>query len=166
MKNIQILTATIMVNPTQKISTSYSTRVFNQDYHEAMINLVNDILNDFDDPEKYPVEISLTRISLAGKVYREIIRYYPENLKILSIQLPENPLKVFFQYLKRNKISYTMMTLKEESPIIVIKIPNLKTKLREIPYYIKSSFKYTFYNEEYLILEKIIKETNPQISDI
>ena len=156
-----------MVDPTKKILTSYSIRVFNQDYHEAMINLVNDILNDFDDPEKYSIEISLTKISLKGKVSQEEpLRYYSKNLKILSIQLPENPLEIFFQYLKRNKISYTMMTLKEESPIIVIKIPNLKTKLREIPYYIKSSFKYTFYNEEYLILEKIIKETNPQISDI
>lgn len=161
MNNIQILTATIMVNPTQKIPTSYSIRVFDQDYQEAMINLVNDILNDFDDLEKYSIEISLK-----GKVSQEILRYHPENLKILSLQLPENPLKVFFQYLKRNKISYTIMTLKEESPIIVIKIPNLKTKLKEIPYYIKPSFKYTFYNEEYLILEKIIQETNPQISDI
>ena len=166
MKNIQILTATLTVNPTNKILTSYSIRVFNQDYNEAMINLVNDILNDFYDLEKYSIEISLNKISLNGKVSQETLRYYPKNLKILSLELPKDPLRIFFQYLKRNKISYTMMTLKEESPIIVIKIPNLKTKLKEIPYYIKSSFKYTFYNEEYLILEKIITETNTQISDI
>lgn len=154
MKNIQILTATIMIDSTKNILTSYSTRVFNQDYQEARINLVNDIINDFDDLEKYPIEISLTRISLDGKVSQEVLRYYPKNLKLLSLELPEDPLKVFFQYLKRNKISYTIV--REESPITVIKIPNLKTKLREIPYYIKSSFIYnTFYNEEYLILKKI-----------
>lgn len=158
MKNIQILTATIMIDSTKNILTSYSTRVFNQDYQEATINLVNDIINDFDDLEKYPIEISLTRISLDGKVSQELLRYYPKNLQLLSLELPENPLKVFFQYLKRNKISYTI--IEEENPITIIKIPNLKTKLREIPYYIKSSFIYnTFYNEEYLILEKIPQNT-------